>query len=131
MSSTVNVPVSVGELFDKISILEIKSERLTDKQKLQNVNHELLLLKDIANSLDLGDRTQLATIFPRLKQVNERIWEAEDKIRDCERNKIFDSRFLEVARSIYRLNDGRAAAKRELNILTASTVVEEKSYSEY
>lgn len=131
MSSIVNVPISVGELFDKISILEIKSERLSDKQKLKNVIHELQLLRDIADALDLGARAELATIFPKLKQVNERIWEAEDKIRDFEKNRIFDSSFLEVARSIYRLNDSRAAAKRELNLLTNSTVVEEKSYSEY
>jgi hypothetical protein len=131
MSSAVLVPISVGELFDKISILEIKSERLSGEAKLANVNHEMRLLKDIATNLDLRERERLAAILPRLKEVNERIWEAEDKIRECERNHTFGDVFLEVARSIYRLNDARAAAKRELNILSSSMVVEEKSYAEY
>jgi hypothetical protein len=131
MSRTALVPISVGELFDKISILEIKSERLSDEAKLVNVNYELKLLKEIAAILDLRDRDRLAAILPRLKEVNGRIWEAEDKIRNYERSRVFDEGFLEVARSIYRLNDARAAAKRELNILTSSTVIEEKSYVEY
>lgn len=131
MDSETFVPVSIGELFDKISILEIKSERLTDPAKLANVNTEMRLLSDIAAKLDLGDRVALNEILPRLKAVNEEIWEAEDEIRDCERHEVFGDRFLKVARSIYRLNDRRAAAKREINVLTSSTVVEEKSYAAY
>jgi hypothetical protein len=131
MSSETFVPVSVGELFDKISILEIKSERLTDQAKLKNVTTEMRLLREIAAKLDLGDRLALNEILPRLKAVNEQIWDAEDEIRDCERHGVFDDRFLKVARSIYRLNDARAAAKREINVLTSSTVVEEKSYAAY
>ncbi len=131
MSNETFVPVSIGELFDKISILEIKAERLSDPAKLANVNKELRMLNEIAAQLDLGDRTQLLEVLPRLKAVNEDIWDAEDKIRDFERRGVFDEDFLKVARSIYRLNDGRASAKREINVFTSSSVVEEKSYSAY
>ena len=131
MSNVILVPISAGELFDKISILEIKSERLFNEEKLANVNHEMRLLKDVSKSLTFPDREKLIAILPKLKEVNERIWEAEDNIRDFEKKHIFDENFLSVARSIYRLNDTRAAVKRDLNLLCSSIVVEEKSYSKY
>jgi len=131
MSIEILAPISVGELFDKISILEIKLERLDDPAKLSNVRHELGLLKQIgaASGIDFTDEVKAA--ISTLKSVNSAIWEAEDQIRDCERKRIFGDEFLQTARSIYRLNDARANAKRELNLLTSSSVVEEKSYSPY
>ena len=131
MSDAVMVPISVGELFDKITILEIKSERIKDEGKLANVNEELRLLRGIATSLHVPNRAASAAIVHRLRVVNERIWDAEDRIREHERQHLFDGSFLDVARSIYRLNDARAAAKRELNILIPTGIVEEKSYSGY
>ena len=131
MSNPISVPISYGELFDKISILEIKAERLTDMAKLENVNDELRLLKEVVHRMVMDDALQVDAIFRKLKGVNQMIWEVEDKIRDFERRKAFDSEFIEAARSIYRLNDQRASIKRELNVMTSSQIVEEKSYSEY
>jgi hypothetical protein len=131
MSGKILVPISIGELFDKISILEIKSERIVDQDKLANVDYEMQLLKEIAKGVDLGAPERAGSLLLKLKDVNTRIWEAEDTIRDCERRGVFGESFLATARSIYRLNDARAAAKRELNVLTSSSVVEEKSYAGY
>ncbi|MDJ0447111.1 DUF6165 family protein [Methylocystis sp. JR02] len=131
MSNDILAPISVGELFDKITILEIKSERIADPDKLVNVNHEMRLLRHIAEKLEIDNRQAIGVLFGKLKDVNSQIWEAEDRIRDFERRGVFDEAFLATARSIYRLNDARAAAKRELNLLTSSSVVEEKSYSDY
>jgi hypothetical protein len=131
MSSKVLVPISVGELYDKISILEIKSERLTDSAKLGNVNYEMSLLKDLAGESEYADQEKIKELFLKLKEVNTNIWEAEDRIRDCERRGAFGEDFLNIARSIYRLNDARAAVKREISVMTSSSVIEEKSYSGY
>jgi hypothetical protein len=128
MSGEVLVPISIGELFDKISILEIKSERLSDEAKLANVDKEMGFLKKIAEGLVLVHPKKIEALFLRLKKINTGIWEAEDKIRDCERLNAFDDDFLATARSIYRLNDERASVKRELSILTSSAIIEEKSY---
>ena len=131
MAFEILAPISVGELFDKISILEIKLERLDDPVKLANVRHEFSLLERIVVESGITLTEKIRTVLSRLKWVNTAIWEAEDQIRDCERRGEFDDGFLKIARSIYRLNDTRAAAKRELNLLTSSSVVEEKSYSSY
>jgi len=131
MTSEISVPVSIGELFDKITILEIKSERLVDAAKLVNVNHELALLRAIAAPIATAHAKNLPGLLSSLKQVNMDIWEAEDQIRDFERHQNFADGFLAVARSIYRLNDARATAKREINTLTNSSVIEEKSYASY
>ena len=131
MTDAVMVPVSVGELFDKISILEIKSERLNDRAKVANVNEELRLLRSIAVGFQIDDQIAFAHIVAKLKAVNESIWAAEDAIRDHENRQAFDDSFLAVARSIYRLNDARAAAKREMNVLMKSRIFEEKSYAKY
>lgn len=131
MAIAILAPISVGELFDKISILEIKLERLEDPVKLVNVRHELSLLLQILAGSGLALTDEIREVLPRLKSVNTEIWEAEDIIRDCERRGIFNDVFLKTARSIYYLNDARAAAKRELNLLTSSSVVEEKSYAPY
>src|ERR1035437_3888094 len=131
MALEILAPISVGELFDKISILEIKLERLDDPAKLSNVRHELSLLEGIVAESGITLTDEIREVLPRLKSVNSAIWEAEDQIRNCERRGVFDDGFLSTARSIYRLNDARASAKRELNSLTSSSVVEEKSYSPY
>jgi len=124
------VEVSVGEFLDKITILEIKSERINDPDKLANVNRELEILRKTwaaspLNGLDIGDR------IAHLKRVNEALWEIEDNIRRKEAESRFDEEFIELARSVYRRNDERAAVKKEINTLLGSGLVEEKSYVDY
>ena len=126
----VSVPVSWGEIIDKITILEIKSERLTDAAKLANVRRELDLLVAIRER-DFSSHSELARLAADLKGVNEALWGIEDEIRDCERAKNFGPRFIELARSVYMSNDRRAALKREINMLVDSDLVEEKSYAAY
>lgn len=129
-SGTVEVPVSLGELVDKITILEIKSERMTDPGKLANVRKELALLAAVRDGQKLAG-PDYERIYAALKATNEALWEIEDDIRDCERNKRFDSRFVDLARAVYITNDKRAALKNELNQLFNSALVEEKSYAAY
>ena len=124
------VPISPGELLDKITILEIKSERMADEEKLANVRRELTLLNDTWSKRVRADKTVLR-IHSELKHVNETLWEIEDDIRDKERLRQFDDRFIELARSVYFTNDKRAAAKKELNLYLGSDIVEEKSYQDY
>lgn len=127
---TIQIPVSVGELLDKISILEIKLERIGDPARRQNVARELAALTAVRDgALALTPAMQAACA--RLHAVNERLWDIEDAIRGKEREQCFDAEFVELARSVYRTNDRRAALKRELNELSGSTLVEEKSYAEY
>ena len=124
------VPVSPGELLDKITILEIKSERMTDEEKLSNVRRELALLNSTWSARVRADDAVLR-IHSQLKNINEALWEIEDDIRDKERLREFDARFIELARSVYFTNDKRAAAKKELNVHLGSEIVEEKSYQDY
>ncbi|GMR15153.1 MAG: DUF6165 family protein [Gammaproteobacteria bacterium] len=124
------VPVSPGEVLDKITILEIKSERIDDRDKVANVRRELeLLLGTWQQSVDDDDTVR--RIHAELKSINEALWEIEDDIRDKERAKEFDERFIELARSVYVTNDQRANAKNELNVYLGSEIVEEKSYRDY
>ncbi len=122
------IPGSVGELFDKISILEIKSERIADAEKVAFVRHELALLRDLAATCGTPSSDPAAALS-ELKAVNEALWEIEDSIRDCEREKDFGARFIELARAVYKTNDRRAELKRELNHLYGSSIVEQKSYA--
>lgn len=124
------VPISPGELLDKITILEIKSERIDDKQKLANVRHELRLLSEIWAVSVTGDPA-IADLHARLKAINEELWEIEDDIRDQERQNNFDKRFIELARAVYVTNDKRAQLKKEVNRHLGSDIVEEKSYKDY
>ena len=124
------VPVSWGEVIDKITILEIKSERLTDTRKIANVRKELDLLRAIRER-EFPGHANLAALAQKLKSVNETLWTVEDEIRDCERNKDFGPDFVELARSVYRTNDRRSALKRVINERAGSTIVEEKSYRPY
>lgn len=124
------VPVSWGEVIDKITILEIKSERLTDARKIANVRKELDLLRAVREQAFPGDAS-LADLATLLKAVNENLWAVEDDIRDCERARNFGPKFIELARTVYRANDERAALKRKINDLLGSDLVEEKSYAAY
>jgi Family of unknown function (DUF6165) len=122
------VPVSWGELIDKITILEIKSVRLQNPAALDNVRKELGLLAERAGAVLTGDVLQLKE---RLATVNRALWEIEDKIREKEARQQFDAEFIALARSVYKQNDQRAAVKRQINALLASDLVEEKSYRPY
>jgi hypothetical protein len=117
-------------LIDKIVILEIKAAKITDAQKLVHVQEELALLTKARNSSPLAD-ADIDHLKAELKQVNEVLWEIEDRIRDCERAQDFGPDFIALARSVYKTNDQRAAIKRQINDLAGSTIVEEKSYSQY
>jgi uncharacterized protein YukE len=126
----IQVPVSPGEVLDKITILEIKSERIGDADKLANVKRELELLQAAWLQSVKQDDT-VRRIHSRLKAINEALWEIEDDIRDKERAREFDQRFIALARSVYVTNDKRAYAKKELNVYLGSKIVEEKSYQDY
>jgi hypothetical protein len=119
-------PISVGELLDKISILEIKAEAIADPAKQANVMRELAALDAVRR--EVPSAPELAALYAELQAVNRALWRIEDDIRAIERAGQFDDRFIEVARSVYRNNDRRAVLKRRINELTGSEIVEEKSY---
>jgi len=120
------VDVSIGEVIDKITILQIKSEKFTDQDKQRNVNTELSLLSSL---LPADDR--ISKFMSALKEVNERLWVIEDDIRSCEKNDDFGDTFVELARSVYKTNDIRALIKKKINIEFNSEIVEEKGYEQY
>jgi transcriptional regulator of nitric oxide reductase len=125
-----HVPVSPGEVLDKITILEIKSERMNDPEKLANVRTELALLQETwANNI--RDNETIRELHARLKEINEALWEIEDDIRDKERAREFDDQFIELARAVYVTNDRRSQVKKELNLHLGSEIIEEKSYQDY
>jgi hypothetical protein len=125
------VPVSIGEVLDKITILQIKSERLRDEAKLRNVGDELRALTQAFDGQFPVLDDEIKRLVAALKAVNETLWEIEDDIRECERRKSFDARFIELARAVYQTNDERAALKREINVQLGSQLIEEKSYTPY
>ncbi len=127
----IRIPVSVGELLDKIAILEIKQERIEDPVKRRNVERELQLLTAAWEEAHPDPAPQVEELRQDLKKVNEELWEIEDSVRDHEREGRFDDRFVELARSVYLTNDRRASLKKELNLLLGSDLVEEKSYADY
>ena len=127
---TIKVELAYGELLDKMTILQIKSERITDESKLSNVNKELNLLNALWKS-DEKSSVDIASEFTALKEINEKIWNIEDGIRDKERVKEFDQEFIELARSVYFSNDKRAEIKRVINLKLGSDLIEEKSYADY
>jgi hypothetical protein len=128
--SQISVPVAYGELIDKITILEIKSERIRDAAKVANVRTELDLLNETWRA-DPASRADIAAERAGLRAVNEALWDIEDRIRLKEKAKEFDAEFVELARSVYVRNDERAAIKRRINEKLGSTLIEEKSYQEY
>jgi hypothetical protein len=130
MNDEIKVPVSPGELLDKITILRIKSQRMSDPQKLYNVRLELEALQVTwSNSAFAG--FDIEADLQALMTVNERLWVIEDDIRDKERAQAFDAEFIRLARAVYVENDERAAIKRRINAKLGSTIVEEKSYRPY
>lgn len=130
MADVIRVPVSFGEVLDKITILEIKSERIEDAGKVKNVRVELKELTRVWNE-SVPDQSVIETPRDQLKAVNEQLWEIEDDIRDQEAAQDFGARFVELARAVYVTNDKRAALKKQINLALGSRFVEEKSYRDY
>jgi hypothetical protein len=130
MSKRIQIPVSPGEILDKLSILDIKLDRIDDPGKLANVRREHELLSGVWAEVGL-ETDEIAALRGRLLEVNQRLWQIEDDIRDCERDKNFGNRFVSLARSVYIENDERAAIKKEINQALGSDIVEEKSYADY
>jgi hypothetical protein len=121
------IEVSNGEIIDKLTIIQIKLERISDKTKLENLKKEFEVLSAAAEAI-LGTDDPL---YKALYAVNSELWDIEDRIRDLERSKDFGNEFIETARSVYFRNDRRSEIKREINIKTASGLIEEKSYEKY
>ena len=124
------IPISPGELIDKLTILEIKLQEIKDHDKLKNIEIEYNFLTDIVNQT-IRDKTNINKLRDELKKVNIALWNIEDDIRACERNNDFGDRFIELARSVYINNDTRAVIKKNINNELGSLLVEEKSYEKY
>jgi hypothetical protein len=122
----IKIPVSVGELIDKITILEIKNEMIQDKKKLENVQKELNLLREKAKNIEVP-----LYLVQELKQTNHMLWSIEDSIRKKEMLQEFDQEFINFAREVYIKNDKRAYFKKKINIFTNSEIIEEKEYVDY
>ena len=130
MTRQIRVEIAPGELIDKITILEIKAERIADAAKRANVLVELATLTD-ARAAAIPPDGEIDRLAAELKTVNEALWEIEDDIRECDRDGAFGPRFVELARAVYRTNDRRAELKRAINLRLGSRLVEEKSYKPY
>ena len=125
----ISTPVSLGELVDKISILHIKNLNIKDSEKLKLVKEELLLLNKTLD--DHVNRNDIQLHLDSLIAINSKLWVIEDDIRDCERNNIFDQKFIDLARSVYFTNDKRSEVKLEINKKFGSKIIEVKSYEQY
>jgi hypothetical protein len=130
VTTTIMTAIAPGELIDKITILRIKSERISDEAKLKNIRTELDILQK-TQAEEVPQSAEMTRLEGELKAVNEALWDIEDDIRDCERAKDFGEEFIRLARAVYITNDKRAALKKEINLLLGSTIVEEKSYAKY
>jgi len=126
----IQVPISPGELIDKLTILEIKAANMTDATKLANVNIELKLLQETWRSSAFA-KANIDAEWKQLRDINKKLWDIEDDIRDKERERKFDQEFIELARAVYVTNDERAAVKKVINTRLGSKIVEEKSYAKY
>jgi Family of unknown function (DUF6165) len=130
MTAEISVPISPGELIDKLTILEIKAARILDAAKVANVRTELQLLEATwRNSAHAGH--DITAEWSALRAINEKLWDIEDRIRDKERARKFDDEFIQLARAVYVTNDERAAVKRTINVKLGSKIIEEKSYAKY
>ena len=125
----INTPISVAELIDKISILVIKEKKIKDEKKNNLIREELTLLRKTLN--EVANNNSINNYLNQLIDVNSALWKIEDEIRDCEKNKKFDQKFIELARSVYITNDRRAEIKLEINNKFGSKIVEVKSYTKY
>jgi len=123
--------ISVGELFDKITILNIKTKKISDNDKLQNIQTELKILEVQSKKIDVSDINSLNELVSQLQQINEDLWDIENQKRECEAKKDFGEIFIELSRDVHFKNDIRAQIKKEINLLSNSQIVEEKEYSRY
>ena len=123
--------ISVGELFDKITILNIKTKKIQDLEKLTNIKNELNFLNNQASNINVKDQESLNKNINKLQSINEELWDIENYKRECEANKDFGEKFIELSRDVHFKNDIRAQIKKEINLLTDSIIVEEKEYSKY
>ncbi|MGY8565048.1 DUF6165 family protein [Stenotrophomonas rhizophila] len=130
MTAEISVPVSFGELLDKISILQIKSERISDRAKLVNIRAELSALEKTWMAHPAGVK-DIAKLRAELKDINEQLWDIEDNVRLKDKAGEFDDAFIALARSVYQKNDQRARIKKDINLALGSVYVEEKSYKDY
>ena len=129
IKNTPSTPLSIGELVDKITILEIKKQNINDQNKLQNVKFELDTLNNIFNKLNV--KNKISNEIKSLREINKKLWVIEDDIRDEERKSKFGDSFIKLARSVYFTNDKRAEIKKVINLKTNSGLIEEKSYQSY
>ena len=123
--------ISVGELFDKITILNIKTKKIQDSEKLMNIKNELNFLNNQASNIKVKDQESLNKNINKLQSINEELWDIENYKRECEANKDFGEKFIELSRDVHFKNDIRAQIKKEINLLTDSIIVEEKEYFKY
>ena len=130
MSASITVEISPGELIDKITILEIKLERIGDQDKLKNVRPEYDALPAVRDRV-IATGEELPGLTVELKAINENLWRIEDDIRDCERTGDFGQTFVKLARAVYFTNDSRMSVKRRINEYLGSRLIEEKSYAAY
>ena len=127
----IQINISVGELIDKITILQIKKEKIKNLEKVKKVSYELELLENSLNSFKTSKTEELRDLMKELKRINQKLWVIEDDIRLLEKNKKFEKEFIELARSVYKTNDERFNVKNRINKLFSSNVEEVKSYEEY
>lgn len=126
MKMLLSAPCSVGEVYDKITILEIKQRKISEITKLDNINKEHGLLCELVKDINRTDA--MTSCIEELANINEELWDIEDEIRELEKKSDFNDRFIELARNVYLTNDRRSAVKKKINIMTGSAVIEEKSY---
>jgi len=127
----INVEVSCGELIDKLTILSIKNEKITNKEKLKNIQHEFKVLNEISKNLKSLNPNEFDNFYKKLRKINLSLWDIEDEIRKFEKESNFGIEFIELARSVYITNDERFRIKNEINSFFSSGIVEEKDYEEY
>ena len=130
MRGTIDIEVAPGELIDRLTILEIKRDRIMDAEKRANVEVEFATLRSACEA-GVRSTAELLALRAELREVNGRLWEIEDELRDCEQRQDFGAPFIALARAVYRTNDRRAELKREINLLLGSSLIEEKSYRRY
>ena len=128
---TIKIPVSYGELIDKLTILEIKKIKISDIEKLENIENEFNLLEESVSEFKKKNMDKYNKFYSELKEINLNLWEIEDEIRVHEKNNSFNKEFIELARSVYKLNDIRFNIKNEINLIFNSTIAEQKDYEDY